>query len=79
MPLAVIRTQVSELPLKFRLDDTRGIPGGQKISSFKTVTIEARVAKAGKAQSTSGDLFVTIKNVKVGSKNVKLVIDQVQP
>ncbi|MEI7431460.1 MAG: c-type cytochrome biogenesis protein CcmI [Betaproteobacteria bacterium] len=79
MPLAVIRTQVAQLPLKFRLDDALALPGGQKISSFKTVTIEARVAKAGKAQSSSGDLFVTIKNVKVGTKNVKLVIDQVQP
>jgi len=79
MPLAVIRTQVAQLPLKFRLDDALALPGGQKISSFKTVTIEARVAKAGKAQSSSGDLFVTIKNVKVGSKNIKLVIDQVQP
>ncbi len=79
MPLAVIRTQVAQLPLKFRLDDAQGIPGGPKLSSVNTVTIEARVAKSGKAQSTSGDLFVTLNNVKVGSKNVKLVIDQIQP
>ena len=79
MPLAVIRTRVADLPLKFRLDDSLALPGGQKISSFKTVTIEARVAKAGKAQSSSGDLFGTMKSVKIGSKNVRLVIDQVQP
>ncbi len=79
MPLAVMRTQVSALPLSFRLDDSMALPGGKKISEFKTVSIEARVAKAGKAQTSSGDLFGSIKGVKPGSKNIKLVIDQVQP
>ena len=79
MPLAVIRTRVAELPLKFSLDDSLALPGGQSLSGFRTVTIEARVAKAGKAQSSSGDLFGTRSQVKTGSKNVRLVIDQVQP
>jgi cytochrome c-type biogenesis protein CcmH len=79
MPLAVIRTRVAELPLKFSLDDTLALPGGQALSAFRTVTLEARVAKAGKAQSSSGDLFGSRRQVKTGSKNVSLLIDQVQP
>lgn len=79
MPLAVMRTQVAELPLSFGFDDSMALPGGKKISEFTTVSLEARVAKAGKAQSSSGDLFGSIKGVKPGSKNNKLVIDQVQP
>jgi cytochrome c-type biogenesis protein CcmH len=79
MPLAVMRLRVGDLPFSYRLDDSMALPGGQKISEFKTVSIEARVARAGKAQSSSGDLFGSIKGVKPGSKNVKLVIDQVQP
>ncbi|MBK7424219.1 MAG: c-type cytochrome biogenesis protein CcmI [Propionivibrio sp.] len=79
MPLAVMRTRVAELPLTFRFDDSMALPGGKKISEFRTVSLEARVAKAGKAQSSSGDLFGSIKGVKPGSKNNKLVIDQVQP
>ena len=79
MPLAVLRLSVGELPFSFRLDDSMALPGGQKISDFKTVSIEARIAKAGKAQTSSGDLFGTLKSVKPGSKNLKLVIDQVQP
>ncbi len=79
MPLAVIRTSVAALPLAFHLDDALALPGGQKISEFKTVNVEARVAKAGKAQSSSGDLFGTVKGVKPGSKGIKVVIDQVQP
>ena len=79
MPLAVVRAQLADLPLKFRFDDSMALPGGKKISGFKTVSVEARVAKAGKAQSSSGDLFGSIKGVKPGSKNIKLVIDQIQP
>lgn len=79
MPLAVMRTRVADLPLTFRFDDSMALPGGNKISGFTTVSLEARVAKAGKAQSSSGDLFGRIKGVKPGSKNNKLVIDQVQP
>ncbi|MBK8401479.1 MAG: hypothetical protein IPL29_10650 [Propionivibrio sp.] len=67
------------MPLKFQLDDSMALPGGGKISGFKTVNIEARVAKAGRAQSSSGDLFGQLKGIKPGGKNLKLVIDQVQP
>ena len=79
MPLAVLRMSVADLPLAFRLDDAMALPGGKKISEFAQVTLEARIAKAGKAQTSSGDLFGSIKGVKPGSQNVKLVIDQVQP
>lgn len=43
-----------------------------------TVVIEARVAKAGMAQSTSGDLFGVVEGVKPGSKDIKVVINQIQ-
>jgi len=79
MPLAVMRAQVAELPLSFKFDDSMALPGGKKISDHTTVTIEARVAKAGKAQTSSGDLFGSSKGIKPGSTNVKVVIDQVQP
>lgn len=79
MPLAVMRMTVADLPFAFRFDDTMALPGGRKISEFATISVEARVAKAGRAQTSTGDLFGSIKSVKPGSKGVKLVIDQVQP
>jgi len=79
MPLAVVRATVSDLPLQFAFDDSMALAGGQKISDLGTITIEARVAKAGKAQSSSGDLYGSVKGVRPGSKEVKVVIDQVQP
>lgn len=79
MPLAVLRVRVAELPLQFRFDDTMALPGGQKISGYKTVSVEARIAKAGQAQTSSGDLFGAVKAIKPGSRDIQLVIDQVQP
>lgn len=79
MPLAVMRVHVSDLPLTFRFDDAMALSGGKKISAFKTVSIEARIAKAGKAQSSAGDLFGILKGVKPGSTDIRVVIDQVQP
>ena len=79
MPLAVVRAKVADLPLSFAFDDTMALPGGQKISDLPAITIEARVAKSGQAQSVSGDLFGSVKGVKPGSGAIKVVIDQVQP
>ncbi|EXI77508.1 MAG: Formate-dependent nitrite reductase complex subunit NrfG [Candidatus Accumulibacter appositus] len=79
MPLAATRARVGDLPLRFRFDDSMALAGGKKLSDFETVSIEARVAKAGKAQSSSGDLFGTLSGVKPGSQGLRLLIDQVQP
>ncbi len=79
MPLAVVRAKVADLPLQFSFDDSMALSGGQKISDLGTISIEARVAKAGKAQSSSDDLFGIVKGVKPGTRDVKVVIDQVQP
>lgn len=79
MPLAVVRARVADLPLTFAFDDAMALPGGQKISDLPAITIEARVAKSGQAQSASGDLFGSVSGVKPGSQGIKVVIDQVQP
>ena len=79
MPLAVVRSSVAALPLSFHFDDSMALPGGRKLSEFKTVSIEARIAKAGKAQTSSGDLFGSINGVKPGKQVIRLSIDRVQP
>lgn len=79
MPLAVLRGKASDLPMHFHFDDSMALPGGKKLSAFKTVHIEARIAKAGKAQTSSGDLFGIVQGVKQGRQGVRLTIDQVQP
>ncbi len=79
MPLAVLRIRVADLPFRFRLDDSTSLPGGQKLSDATTVTLEARIAKAGMAQASSGDLFGVLDGVSPGSSDLRLVIDRVQP
>lgn len=79
MPLAALRTTAGVLPLRFRFDDSMTLPGGRKLSEFKTVRIEARIAKAGKAQTSSGDLFGSVGGVALGNQDIRLMIDQVQP
>lgn len=79
MPLAVIRTTAAELPLRFRLDDSNSLPGGAKLSAAGSVSVEARIARSGEARKSSGDLFGVADKVRVGTQNIRLRIDQVQP
>ena len=79
MPLAVLRISVADLPFRFRLDDSTAMQGGQKLSEVAAVALEARIARAGMATRSSGDLFGVAEKTQVGSQDVRLVIDQVQP
>jgi len=79
MPLAVLRVRVADLPFRFVLDDSTAMPGGQRLSEAKEVILEARIAKAGMATPSSGDLFGVLEGTRVGRQDTRLVIDQVQP
>jgi hypothetical protein len=65
--------------LRFSLDDSMSLAGGEKLSAHRSVTIEARIAKSGMAQTAGGDLFGRQTSVKAGTSGIKLVIDQVVP
>ncbi|MEF8728448.1 MAG: c-type cytochrome biogenesis protein CcmI [Accumulibacter sp.] len=79
MPLAAMRATVADLPLDFRLDDSMALAGGRKISDFASVSVEARITRAGGTSTSSGDLFGRITGVKPGNRKLRLMIDQVQP
>jgi len=79
MPIAVIRTQVKDLPLKFLLNDSMAMMPTMKLSNFQDVMLVAKVSKSGSATPQSGDLKGEVTPVKVGSGNVQLVIDKIVP
>lgn len=79
MPVAVVRAKVSELPLKFTLDDSLAMSPDFRISTAGSVEVEARVSKSGQATPQKGDLYSAPQTVKVGVGGVKLVVDQVRP
>jgi|KBSSwiStaDraftv2_1062776.scaffolds.fasta_scaffold40495_3 cytochrome c-type biogenesis protein CcmH len=79
IPLAVIRTSVRDLPMKFALDDTMAMSPEAKLSSAAAVRVEARITRSGTPQAQPGDLFGRSDVVKPGARDVKIVVNQVVP
>lgn len=78
-PLAALRGNAASLPLRFQLDDAAALPGSRKLSEVPTVVVEARIARAGMAKSSSGDLYGRLSGVRPGSRDLQLLIDQIEP
>lgn len=77
MPLAIVRKQVSELPLKVTLDDSMAMMPAMKLSNFGEVKLLARISKSGQAVTQPGDLIGTVENAAVsGSDGYKIIINQ---
>ena len=79
MPLAVLRKQVKDLPLKFTLDDSMAMQPQLKLSGFDQVVVVARVSKSGTPMAQAGDLEGLSATIKPGSKGLNIVIDSVVP
>ena len=56
MPLAIVRKQVRDLPLRFTLDDSTSMGPAARLSSAKQVIVGARISKSGNAAPAAGDL-----------------------
>jgi cytochrome c-type biogenesis protein CcmH len=79
MPLAVLRKQVKDLPLKFSLDDSMAMQPQLKLSGFEQVVVVARVSKSGTPMAQPGDLQGLTGSIKPGIKGLNIVIDSVMP
>jgi cytochrome c-type biogenesis protein CcmH len=78
-PVAAIRASAAAgFPLEFELNDAMAMNPDSKLSNFKEVALTARVAKSGDPKGAAGDLEGSLKAVKVGSTDVRLVIDTVR-
>lgn len=76
MPLAILRKQVKDLPLKFVLDDTLAMSPEMKLSSVQNVVVGARISRSGNAMPQPGDLQGLSAPVSVGSSTLRIEIDQ---
>ncbi|MEP7099545.1 MAG: tetratricopeptide repeat protein [Burkholderiales bacterium] len=77
MPLAVLRRQVKDLPLRFTLDDSLAMSPGARLSSADRVVVGARIARAGGAQARDGDLQGVLPETALGRDDLKLEINEV--
>ena len=75
MPLAILKRKVSELPLKFTLDDSMAMSPAAKISTTPQVIVGARISKSGEAMPRAGDLQGASAPVKNDASGVAVVID----
>ena len=77
MPLAVLRKQVKDLPLRFTLDDSLAMSPAARLSGATSVIVGARIAKSGNAVAQQGDLQGQSLPVAVGSRDLKIEINEV--
>jgi cytochrome c-type biogenesis protein CcmH len=75
MPLAILKKQASELPIKFVLDDSLAMSPAAKISGASQVIVGARVSKSGDAQRRSGDLEGYSAPLELGTGDATITID----
>jgi cytochrome c-type biogenesis protein CcmH len=74
MPLAIVRKQVSDLPLTVSLNDAMAMMPNMKLSNFAQVKLLARISKSGNAISQPGDLIGVIDQVVLTDKNDHIII-----
>lgn len=77
MPLAILRKQVKDLPLRFTLDDSMSMSPAAKLSGVSRVVVGARVSRSGQAMPQAGDLEAVAQVVSVGASDVVIEIDGV--
>ena len=80
MPLAILRKQVKDLPITFKLDDSMAMSPATALSTQSKVIVGARISKSGNAMSQPGDLAGQSAVVSVGASDLKIEIkEQVKP
>jgi cytochrome c-type biogenesis protein CcmH len=74
MPLAVMRAQVKDLPITFKLDDSMAMAPSAKISGAAQVIVGARISKSGNAIPQPGDLSGESAPVAPGATGIAITI-----
>jgi cytochrome c-type biogenesis protein CcmH len=77
MPLAVLRKQVKDLPLRFTLDDSVAVSANATLSKAQSIVVGARIARAGTAEARDGDLRAMPRPAVLGQQDLAVEINEV--
>jgi len=78
MPVAVLKAPASSFPMKFTLNDALAMNPSAPLSQLSEASVEVRISKTGMAKPEAGDLISSSQTIKVGTSNVRLLVDQVR-
>ena len=78
MPVAVLKVAATDFPMGFTLNDALAMNPSTPLSQLSEASIEVRISKTGMAKPEAGDLISTAQTIKVGAKDVRLLVDQVR-
>ena len=78
MPVAVLRVAAADFPMNFVLNDALAMNPSAPLSQLSEASIEVRISKTGMAKPEAGDLISNTQTIKVGAKDVRLLVDQVR-
>ena len=78
MPVAVLKASATDFPMSFILNDSLAMNPSAPLSQLSEVSVEVRISKTGMAKPEVGDLISSVQTIKVGTTNVRLLVDQVR-
>jgi len=78
MPVAVLKAPATDFPMRFTLNDALAMNPSAPLSQLSEASIEVRISKTGMAKPEAGDLISSVQTIKVGEKNVRLLVNQVR-
>jgi cytochrome c-type biogenesis protein CcmH len=78
-PLAVVRAQVRDLPLRFVLDDRSAMSPQWRLSQATQVVVDARVSRSGDAMPRAGDAVGRSAPVAPGTEDLRIEIADTLP
>ena len=80
MPLAIVKTQVRDLPVTVVLDDGDAMNSAFKLSNYSAVVVEARISKSGNAVRSRGDLEGRSQTIRPGlNEPIQVLIRDMVP
>ena len=79
MPLAILRRPAEAAAMAFTLDDRLAMTPDWRLSGQTRVVIGARISKTGNATPQPGDLVGESAVVAPGARDLRILIDRVQP